>query len=70
MNTYQVGDVVVYYAFGNERRAVKVTNKEDEVFDGVMVDEVTYQPITLGGFSGEVWGYNDQIVSVRRLEHA
>lgn len=67
MNKYEVGDVVTYYAFGNVRRVVLVTNKEEEVFDGVMVDEVTYQPVVS---DVTYWGYNDQIVAVRKLQHA
>jgi hypothetical protein len=67
MNKYKVGDVVTYYAFGNVRRVVLVTNKEDNVFDGVMVDEVTYQPVPS---DLTYWGYNDQIVAVRKLQHA
>lgn len=56
---YNVGDTIVYRTFGGEARTVLVTEKEDDVkngrpgFDGVTEDGV------------DVWGYDEQIVSVR-----
>lgn len=76
MTKYEVGDVVVYSPFGGGRRAVLVTNKESDIkngrsgFDGLLVNEYDYQPIESDMFGGTVWGYDDQIISVRRLEHA
>lgn len=57
-NKYRVGDLIVYVAFGGERRTVTVISKEDDIKNG--------QP----GFDGEDadgnswWGYDDQIVKV------
>lgn len=76
MTKYNVGDVVSYLAFGGERRLVLVTNKESNIqhgrsgFDGVLVDEITYQPIASSYYPTGVWGYDDQIITVRRLQHA
>lgn len=76
MTKYNVGDVVSYLAFGGVRRVVLVTNKESDIkngrsgFDGVLVDEITYQPIEAGEYGNGVWGYDDQILTVRKLQHA
>jgi hypothetical protein len=61
---YKVGDEIVYETFLGNRRRVLVTDREDDIkngrpgFDGV---------IRSGGEAGEeVWGYDDQIISVAR----
>lgn len=63
MHQYQVGDTVVYYPFGGDRRTVLVEAKYADIkngrpgFDGRIV-----------GASGDdvftVWGYDDQITSI------
>ena len=71
MTKYEVGDVVTYQAFGGVNRVVLVTNKESDInkglsgFDGLLVDPITYEPTGHG-----VWGYDDQITTVRKLENA
>jgi hypothetical protein len=71
MTKYNVGDVVTYQAIGGVNRVVLVTNKESDIknglsgFDGLLVDPITYEPLGHG-----VWGYDHQITSVRKLEHA
>jgi hypothetical protein len=56
-NDIQVGDVIIYEAFGGERREVEITQVYEDVkngrpgFDGFRHDNL--QPI---------WGYCDQIV--------
>ena len=61
---YSVGDTIMYYAFGDEARNVRVTNKEADVkngrpgFDGIVVS---------GPETGQsVWGYDDQIAYLIR----
>lgn len=76
MTKYNVGDVVSYLAFGGVHRLVLVTNKESDIkngrsgFDGILVDEFTHQPIEEGEYGNGVWGYDDQILAVRKLQHA
>lgn len=61
---YEIGDTIVYRAFGGERRVVRVDDKDPDIkngrpgFDGTIVE---------GANIGQtVWGYDDQIVSTRR----
>lgn len=76
MTKYNVGDVVSYLAYGGVHRLVLVTNKESDIkngrsgFDGILVDPITYEPLEGEVFGNGVWGFDDQIMSVRRLQHA
>ena len=60
---YEVGDTITYVAFGGEERTVIVTEKYEDVknglpgFDAVFPD---YDPATDSG----VWGYDNQIIRV------
>lgn len=67
-----IGDVIVYEAFGGEKRRVKIENLEEEIknersgFSGVLLNEDnTPVPNTSNLDSrphAHVWGYTSQII--------
>lgn len=60
MKEYNIGDIVVYTAFGGIRRTIVVTDKTDDIkngrpgFAGFLRDDV----------NTSYWGYDSQIVQV------
>ncbi len=62
---YKEGDIIEYIAIGDERRIVKIVNKEKNIkkgypgFDGDEVDPKTFKPT-----GNTYWGYDDTITKV------
>ena len=60
---YRIGSIIIYKTFGGTLREVEVTNKDDDIkngcsgFDGNLLN-------SNGRYVDEVWGYDDQIISV------
>lgn len=65
----EVGDVVVYHAFGGEVRRVAITRLDDDIknsrngFSGVIVDSNNREvPMVSAVGATGVWGYTSQIL--------
>lgn len=59
-HTYEVGDTVTYEAFGGSHRTGVITGKYDDVKNGRPGFDMELPN------GGTVWGYDLQIVRVRR----
>jgi len=64
---YEIGDMIVYSAFGGEKRTIIVDEKEEDIkngrpgFGGIIIS--SSEPSDKTGQS--VWGYDSQIIEVK-----